>query len=76
MRSLRQLVFLLVSGSNLSKDVHESQLEQVFRSIGPITDIHLMRTSDGKSRGMGHVTFQHLGEYLVGKHGCLTSHFV
>jgi len=43
---------------NVPFDVHEAQLEQVFRSIGPITDIHLMRTSDGKSRGMGHVTYQ------------------
>ena len=44
------------------QDVHEAQLEQLFRSIGPITDLHLMRTADGKSRGMGHVTYQIHGE--------------
>lgn len=43
---------------NVPFDVHEAQLEQLFRSIGPITDLHLMRTADGKSRGMGHVTYQ------------------
>ena len=41
-----------------AQDVTDAQLEQLFRSIGPITDLHLMRTADGKSRGMGHVTYQ------------------
>lgn len=41
-----------------AQDVTEAQLEQLFRSIGLITDLHLMRTADGKSRGMGHVTYQ------------------
>lgn len=43
---------------NVPFDVTDAQLEQLFRSIGPITDLHLMRTADGKSRGMGHVTYQ------------------
>eukprot|EP00435_Cladocopium_sp_Y103_P001810 s3605_g1.t1 len=43
---------------NVPFDVYEAQLEQLFRSIGPISDLHLMRTADGKSRGMGHVTYQ------------------
>ena len=44
-----------------AQDVNEAQLEQVFRSIGPVTDLHLMRTVTGNSRGMGHVTYQSCG---------------
>ncbi|CAK9102378.1 unnamed protein product [Durusdinium trenchii] len=43
--------------SNVPFDVFEKQLEQLFRSIGPITELHLMKSADGRSRGMGHVTY-------------------
>ncbi|CAJ1438678.1 unnamed protein product [Effrenium voratum] len=43
--------------SNVPFDVQELQLQQVFQSIGPIVELNLMRTPDGKSRGMGHCTY-------------------